>query len=106
VSQTEPRRLIRIKKVQEKTGGTSRVQIWRGVRAATFPPPVQTGPNSIAWFEDEVDNWVANRPRVSYAPAMSASTDQSAPDLSSPAPSLAQNVPKAARRTPTKNLSS
>jgi hypothetical protein len=26
----------------------SRVQIWRDIRAERFPPPIETGPNSIA----------------------------------------------------------
>ena len=28
-----------------------------------FPPPIQLGPNTIAWPADEVDAWVADRPR-------------------------------------------
>jgi prophage regulatory protein len=51
----------------------SRVTIWRDVKAGRFPAPVQLGPNSVGWFEDEVDAWLAARPRRTYgAPAPEA----------------------------------
>jgi hypothetical protein len=34
--------------------GTSRVQLWRRVRAGTFPAPIELGPNSVAWFKTEI----------------------------------------------------
>ncbi len=59
------RRIIRAKKVSEQTG-KSRVQIWRDVRAGKFPAPIQLGPNSIGWYEDEIADWLASRPRRTY----------------------------------------
>jgi len=50
---------------EEKTG-KDRVQGWRDVRAGRFPPPIELGPNSIGWFEDEIDDWLASRPRRTY----------------------------------------
>ena len=47
------RKIIRSPKVEERTA-TSRVTIWRGVRAGTFPAPVSLGANSIGWYEDEI----------------------------------------------------
>ena len=47
------RKIIRLKQVQEHYP-KSRVQIWRDVRAGLFPAPVELGPHSIGWFEDEV----------------------------------------------------
>ncbi len=35
--------------------GKSRVQGWRDVREGRLPPPLELGPNSIGWFEDEID---------------------------------------------------
>ena len=67
----QSRRLIRWPVVHQKTG-KSRTQIWRDVRGGKFPAPVSTGENSVAWFEDEVDAWLANRPRVNYAPGQQA----------------------------------
>jgi prophage regulatory protein len=61
------RHILRDREVEERTK-VSRVQRWRRVRAGTFPAPVQLGPNSIGWYEDEIEAWLAARPRVSYAP--------------------------------------
>ena len=47
--------------------GKSRVQLWRDVRDKRFPPPFELGPNSIGWFEDEIDDWLAARPRRTYS---------------------------------------
>lgn len=44
----------------------SRVQLWRDVRAGTFPAPIRLGPNAIGFFSDEVDAWLASRPRQTY----------------------------------------
>jgi predicted DNA-binding transcriptional regulator AlpA len=44
----------------------SRVQIWRDIRAGRFPPPIETGTNSIAWFRSEVEAWKRSRPRRTY----------------------------------------
>lgn len=49
-----------------KTNGKSRVQNWRDVRDGKLPPPIELGPNSIGWFEDEIDAWLASRPRRTY----------------------------------------
>src|SRR5215472_15682260 len=62
---TTSRRIIRGPKVESRVG-KSRVSIWRDVKAGTFPAPVQLGPNSIGWYEDEIDAWLAARPRRTY----------------------------------------
>ena len=46
--------------------GKSRVQLWRDIRARQFPPPIELGPNSIAWYRAEIEAWKASRPRRSY----------------------------------------
>jgi len=66
------RRIIRGPVVEDRSG-KSRVQIWRDVKAGKFPAPVQLGPNSVGWYEDEVDAWLASRPRRTYgAPSPAA----------------------------------
>lgn len=60
------RTILRGKQVEKKIG-KSRTQIWRDIRAGTFPAPVELGPNSVGWFEDEISEWLNNRPRVNYA---------------------------------------
>ena len=67
-SQQTGRRILRDPEVKKRTK-LSRVQRWRRVRAGTFPAPVQLGPNSIGWWEDEIEAWLATLPRVSYAAA-------------------------------------
>ena len=44
----------------------SRQQTWRDIRAGTFPAPIELGPNSVGWYEDEIDDWLASRPRRTY----------------------------------------
>ncbi len=65
------RRLLRTKTVLVRMGW-SRTTLWRRVRAGKFPAPVSTGPNSVAWFDDEVDEAQENLARVNYAPEAGA----------------------------------
>lgn len=60
-----PRRIILGKAVEHRTG-KGRVQRWRDIKAGKFPAPVEIGPNRIGWFEDEIDAWLASRPRRTY----------------------------------------
>ncbi len=53
----------------EERYGKSRVTIWRWVRAGLLPPPYQTGPNSIGFDSEEVDERDANLPRSAYGQA-------------------------------------
>lgn len=36
--------------------------LWRLLRAGKFPYPVAIGERRIAWYEDEIDHWIATRP--------------------------------------------
>lgn len=47
----------------------SRTQRWRKARDPNdpFPVPVKFGANRIGWFEDEINAWLASRPRVPWA---------------------------------------
>ncbi len=65
LQQKPPRNILRPKKVSERVQ-KSRVQLWRDVRAGTFPPPIQLGPNSIGWYEHEIERWLETRPRRTY----------------------------------------
>lgn len=68
------RHIIREREVRERTK-LSRSQRWRRVRNQTFPTPVQLGPNSMGWYEDEIEAWLAARPRVHYARPDASATD-------------------------------
>ena len=63
---TTPKKILRgYKALTEKIGG-SRQKAWRDVRDGLFPAPIDLGPNSVGWYEDEVDEWLATRPRRTY----------------------------------------
>jgi predicted DNA-binding transcriptional regulator AlpA len=47
----------------------SRTQLWRDIRAGLFPPPIETGGNSIAWIRGEIEEWKRTRPRRTYRAA-------------------------------------
>jgi prophage regulatory protein len=60
VSTTERRRrLLRLPEVENKTG-LSTAEIYRRMKEdpPTFPRSVVTGPNTRAWVEDEIDDWI------------------------------------------------
>jgi len=46
---------------------TSRVYLWRAVRAGTFPAPIKLSENRIAWRRPEVEAWIASRPLANYS---------------------------------------
>jgi len=62
------RRIIREQEVKRRTA-RSRPQRWRDIRNRTFPAPIELGPNAIGWLEDEIDEWLASRPRRTYSAA-------------------------------------
>lgn len=44
--------------------GCSKATLWRWRRDGLFPPPVELGPNSLAWRREDVEAWIASRPAV------------------------------------------
>lgn len=53
------RRLIVFKELKPKKGvGYCRDHLRRKCDAGEFPPPIQLSDHRIAWFEDEVDQWL------------------------------------------------
>ncbi len=65
------RKILRGYKLVEERTGKSRVQLWRDIKAGRFPSPLELGPNSVGWYEDEVDEWLASRPRRTYGAKVS-----------------------------------
>lgn len=39
----------------------SRTTLWRWIRLGHFPQPLKIGPNSLAWTEDQVTQWIASK---------------------------------------------
>ncbi|MBI5136849.1 MAG: AlpA family transcriptional regulator [Nitrospirae bacterium] len=58
-----PARLLRLREVVARTG-LSRSTVYVRVTAGDFPAPVAIGGCRVAWREDEVNDWIASRPRV------------------------------------------
>lgn len=53
-------RLLRRTEVTTRTG-LGRTSIYRGIANGSFPKPVQIGPRSVAWREQDVSAWIESR---------------------------------------------
>ena len=69
---TKPPHPRRILPAREALGrvGMSRTQAWTEERAGRFPRRIQITPYRIGWYEDEIDAFVASRPRAGAAISM------------------------------------
>lgn len=54
--------ILRFAQVRERTG-LSRSTVYRRIRCGKFPVPLDLGNGRLGWLEDEIDEWVAARPR-------------------------------------------
>ncbi len=54
--------LLRLPDVISRTG-RSRSRIYSDLQSGSFPKPVNIGPRAVAWVEEEIDRWVADRIR-------------------------------------------
>ena len=61
------RRLLRAQELPSRVGLSSET-IYRLRKRGQFPDPIQIGAKFVAWYEDEIDEWMAGRPRVRLAP--------------------------------------
>jgi prophage regulatory protein len=57
---TQPRRFIRVKEVLSITS-LSQSELYRRIKADTFPVQVKLAPGHVVWVLSEVENWVAER---------------------------------------------
>ncbi len=60
-------RMVRVTEILARLG-VSRTTLWRKIRRGEFPALVQLGPNSCGLPEPELDQYLADLPRVRYAP--------------------------------------
>lgn len=51
--------LLRMKEVKRRTG-LSVATVYRRESAGTFPPKVRLGPKSVAWYQSDIDRFVAD----------------------------------------------
>ena len=63
--------LLRLKQVISATG-LSRMTIYRLEKRGGFPARRQLSPNTVAWLQDEISEWLRNRPVVRPARLSSA----------------------------------
>ena len=56
------RKILSEKVVLERIGKPHRSTLYRQVKAGKFPAPVQTSENRKGWYEDEIDEHIANLP--------------------------------------------
>ena len=63
----QPKTVIRLATVKGKTN-LSKSTIYRLEAEGDFPKRVRLGANSTGWHADEIDSWLANRPRVTNKP--------------------------------------
>ncbi len=54
--------ILRFAQVRERSG-LSRATVYRRMRRGLFPAALDLGNNQLGWLEDEIDEWVAARPR-------------------------------------------
>lgn len=52
--------ILRRREVEARTG-LSCSTIYDGIKAGTFPAPIQLGPKSVGWIQSEIDAWLATR---------------------------------------------
>ena len=58
-----PDRLLRRTDVEAWTG-LGRSTIYRLMRCGEFPEPVRIAQRAVRWFESELEEWLAERPRA------------------------------------------
>lgn len=51
--------LLRLTEVKARTG-LGRTTIYRRIGEGTFPGPIRISAGLVAWYESEIDSWVAN----------------------------------------------
>ena len=57
-------RIIRLPEVMDRIG-LGRSTIYDKIASGCFPEPLSLGARSVGWWESEVNEWLASRPRVS-----------------------------------------
>lgn len=58
--------LLRLPDVISRTG-RSRSRIYSDLQKGSFPKPINIGPRAVAWVEEEIDCWIADRIRERQA---------------------------------------
>jgi predicted DNA-binding transcriptional regulator AlpA len=83
----EKRTLIRAKEAGKRCAGLSNMERGRLEKAGLFPKRVYISPTIVAYFEDEIDEWIATRIRkggrqVPKKPVVASNDTSSCPPAS------------------------
>ena len=54
------KKIIRLPKVQEKTG-LSRSSIYAFIKLNKFPASISLGMRSVGWLEESIDDWIDSK---------------------------------------------
>ena len=57
------RRVLRRREVEQRTG-LGRSTIYRKIRMGEFPSPIRLGPQTVAWREEDIEQWLSSRPEA------------------------------------------
>ena len=60
-------KMLNVRQVGE-IAGCSTPSIYRWMRADGFPRPLKLGARAVRWYESEVQEWLATRPRATGDP--------------------------------------
>lgn len=87
-------------RVGRERGRPARLAFWRGAKSGTFPAPVKAHPGGsrIFWRRDEIERWIADRPRAIYAKARDANAERLDPPEPEAPPTIDGPIPAGARR--------
>ena len=53
-------KFLRLPQVKAKVG-IGRTSIYQKIKQGQFPKPIALGPQSVAWIESEVEEWMGER---------------------------------------------
>lgn len=70
-----PNRFLRLPDVKLRVG-LSRSSIYLRMGQGTFPKPIRLGEHSIAWREEDIDRWMAERVEAGTADSSDAQPEQ------------------------------
>jgi prophage regulatory protein len=72
-------RFLTFPALKEKGIPWSRMHVDREEKAGRFPRRRQLGPNTVAWVEKEIDEWMASRPAAVLGAARRSTSDAATP---------------------------
>ena len=64
-------KMLRREEVEARCG-IARTPVYRLMRAGQFPTPLKIGPRAVRWPANEIDQWLAERPRATGEAAAEA----------------------------------